>query len=153
MSKATAAKKAAQLGMPLGTAQARLLKQLLFRMAQELGRDNCFRCAKKILTVEKFSIEHKKSWLDVSVDLYWDLDNIAFSHRSCNFAAARRNIPVLRDQLNRIRIDHVKNAPDGTAWCFGHKDYLVKGLFHANKWFQSGVQRFCKECRSNGVGR
>lgn len=129
------------------------MKRLLFRMAQKLGQDDCFQCVKKILTVEEFSIEHQKPWLDVSSDLYWALDNIAFSHRSCNIRAARRNVPVLREQLDRIRIDHLKNAPEGQAWCYGHKDYLVKGLFNANRWFKSGVQRFCKECRSEGLGR
>jgi hypothetical protein len=153
MSKATAAKKAAQLGMPLGTAQGRLLKQLLFRMAQELERDVCFQCGEKINSVEEFSIEHKQPWLDVSVELYWDLANIAFSHRVCNIRAARRDVPRLREQLNRIRVDRVKGAPEGQAWCYGHKDFLPKDQFNANSWFRSGVQRFCKECRSNGTGR
>jgi hypothetical protein len=153
MSKATAAKKAAQLGMPLGTAQARLLKQLLFKMAQELGRDVCFQCGEKINSVDEFSIEHKQPWLNVSAALYWDLNNIAFSHRVCNIRAARRDVPKLREQLNRIRKDRVSNAPEGQAWCYGHKDYLPKNLFNANSWFRSGVQRFCRECRSNGVGR
>lgn len=153
MSKASAAKKATQLGMPLGTAQGRLLKQLLFRMAQELGRDVCFQCSKQILSVEEFSIEHKRPWLDVSVELYWDLNNIAFSHRSCNIRAARRDVPRLRKQLDAIRIDRVKDAPEDMAWCYGHKTYRSKDLFNANSWFRSGVQRFCKECRSDGVGR
>jgi hypothetical protein len=147
------AKKAEQLGMPYGTASGRLLKLLLLQMARDLHRDTCYRCGKRIMTVEEFSIEHKEAWLDVSVDLFWDLDNIAFSHRVCNVRAGRRNVPKLREQLDEIRIDHVTEAPEGMAWCYGHKLFLESGLFNANKWYPSGVQRFCKECRGKGVGR
>src|SRR5271157_5396828 len=134
------AKKAEQLGMPYGTASGRLLKRLLLRMAQDLHRDTCYRCGKKIETVEELSIEHKEAWLDVSVDLFWDLDNVAFSHRVCNVRAGRRDVPKLREQLDEIRIDHVTTAPEAMAWCYGHKRFLKKDLFNANKWYPSGVQ-------------
>jgi len=147
------AKKTEQLGMPYGTASGRLLKRLLLRMAQDLHRDMCFRCGKRIETVEEFSIEHKKDWLDVSVDLFWDLDNIAFSHRVCNVAASKRDSQARLDQLDAARIDHVTDAPEGMAWCYGHRRFLERGLFNANKWYPSGVQRYCKECRGKGVGR
>jgi len=41
---------------------------------------------------DTFSIEHKIPWLDSSdpVGLYFDLNNISFSHHSCNVRAARR---------------------------------------------------------------
>jgi len=139
--------------MPFGTASGRLLKQLLFHMAKQLNLDSCFQCGKKIENAAQFSIEHKKPWLDMSPDLFWDLGNIAFSHKSCNIRAARRNIPKLREQLERARINHVNTAPEGEAWCYGHKKFLGKGLFNLNKWQPSGVQRFCRACRSGGIGR
>lgn len=77
-------KKTEQLGMPFGTASARLKKMILFNFLQRLGEDICYRCNKKIEQVEDLSIEHKKSWLNVSSDLFWDLNNIAFSHLVCN---------------------------------------------------------------------
>jgi|SRR5208282_768052 len=83
-------KKAVQLGMPLGTASAQLRKMILFALVQETGKDACFRCGRKIETIEEFSIEHKESWLDRTVELFWDLKNIAFSHLSCNVKHARR---------------------------------------------------------------
>lgn len=83
-------KKSKQLGMPVGTANARLRKLILFRLVQEAKKDTCFRCSKRIETVEKFSIEHKKEWLDVTTELFWSWENIAFSHLSCNIAAARK---------------------------------------------------------------
>jgi hypothetical protein len=146
-------KKSQQLGMPFGTAQGRLLKRLLFSMAQKLQLDICFQCKEKIEIVEDFSIEHKKPWLDVSTDLYWDLDNIAFSHKSCNYGAARKDIPRMIEQLKKVRKDHCINAPEGKAWCYGHNSYLNKNLFNSNKWAPLGVQRYCKECRSSGIGR
>src|SRR4030042_960466 len=79
-------KKSKQLGMPFGTASARLKKSLMFRMAQKLGEDVCFKCGKRILNLDEFTIEHKAPWLDRGPQLFWDLDNIAFSHAKCNRA-------------------------------------------------------------------
>jgi hypothetical protein len=148
-------KKARQLGMPHGTAQGRLVKMLLLRMAQDLGRDFCHRCGGRIESVKELSTDHKKEWLDADTALYWDLDNIAFSHRSCNYAAARRTTETFQASAKangRARSKAVK-APPGTAWCYGHKKYLDKDLFNRNKWTVSGTQRFCKECRSKKIGR
>lgn len=83
-------KKRKQLGMAAGTANARLRKLILFSLVQKTEQDICFRCGKRIETVDELSIEHKKDWLDVSVELFWDLDNIAFSHLSCNVAASKK---------------------------------------------------------------
>lgn len=83
-------KMAKQLGMNPSTASGRLVKDLLFKFVIEAGH-KCFRC-NGTLTRDTFSIEHKISWLDSdnSVGLFFDLDNIAYSHRSCNSAAGSR---------------------------------------------------------------
>ena len=75
-----------QLGMPLGTARGKLNKAITFQMVQRLGLDTCFQCGKKIKTVRDLSIEHKISWLHSTdpVGLFFNLDNTAFSHLSCN---------------------------------------------------------------------
>lgn len=85
------------LGMNYGTASNRLRKQLLFKYVQMAKEDNCYRCGKQILTVNEFSIDHKESWENISKDLFWNLDNIAFSHLKCNIKAANRE-----DEKNRI---------------------------------------------------
>jgi hypothetical protein len=85
-------KKNKQLGMHYGTAAQRLRKMIMFAMVKDLGLDNCFQCGKPIETVEELSIEHKVPWLD-SEDpkgLFFDLENVAFSHLSCNCSAAYR---------------------------------------------------------------
>lgn len=81
-----------QLGMPHGTAANRLRKMILFSLVQQTELDICFKCGEIINSVENLSIEHKAPWLD-SEDprkLFFDLDNIAFSHSRCNH---RRVIP------------------------------------------------------------
>jgi len=86
--------KVRQLGMDPGTASNRLGKALLFSLGKKLNMDWCFHCAARIESYKDMSIEHKVPWLhskDPS-DLYFDLDNIAFSHKSCNYKAARPRV-------------------------------------------------------------
>lgn len=85
-------KKERQLGMKPGTATGILRKRLLFSLAQRLSLDVCFHCQTKISSPEEFSIEHKTPWLDSEkpIDLFFNLDNIAFSHLRCNSRAARK---------------------------------------------------------------
>jgi hypothetical protein len=87
------AKKEAQLGMSRGKANNILRRSILFRLVQMCELDVCYQCEKKIETVEELSVEHKVPWLDSDnpTGLYFDLDNIAFSHRSCNYRAARKD--------------------------------------------------------------
>lgn len=85
-------KKSEQLGMSYGKANNILKKNLLFSFAQKTNMDKCFQCGEKIESIDNFSIEHKKAWLDSEnpKDLFFDLDNIAFSHTKCNFGARRK---------------------------------------------------------------
>lgn len=84
-------KKTKQLGMNPGTAFHRLRKSILFSFAQKLGFNWCYQCATEIKDISKFTIEHKKPWLDSGnpSEDFFNLDNIAFSHASCNYSAAR----------------------------------------------------------------
>ena len=97
-------KKLQQLGMPHGTASNRLKKMIMFRLLQEVGKDMCFQCGEKIESVEELSVEHKIPWLNSKnpVDLFFDLDNIAFSHLKCNARAARRHIKHTTDEERKI---------------------------------------------------
>ena len=83
-------KKQSQLGMNPSTASGRLIKDLLFKFVKDAGHV-CHQCNKPMAR-EDFSIEHKTPWLDSEdpVKLFFDLNNIAFSHKSCNIAAARK---------------------------------------------------------------
>lgn len=85
-------KRTQQLGMPYGTACGRLRKQLMFALLQRLDAAKCFRCGEEIESAATLSVEHKTPWLDSDdpSGLFFDLDNIAFSHLVCNSRAARR---------------------------------------------------------------
>jgi len=89
-------KKTEQLGMPHGTAAGRLRKSIMFNLIKQCGHDICFQCKKTIEKEEDLSIEHKIPWLDSEKpkELFFDLDNISFSHLKCNIAQARQPLKV-----------------------------------------------------------
>ena len=85
-------KKAEQLGMPHGTASNRLRKSIIFNLLKKANENFCFQCSGEIESEKELSIEHKVPYLDSEnpKELFFDLDNIAFSHLSCNVGAARQ---------------------------------------------------------------
>jgi len=118
-------KKSEQLGMPYGTACNRLRKKILFRVIQELGIDTCFQCSHIIERSEDMSMEHMTPWLD-SEDpkaLFWDLDNIAFSHITCNIGAARK----VRTSPEKKRANNAKRMRDGYSPEERREKYLRTG--------------------------
>jgi len=90
----TKKKKTKQLGMNPSTAANRLKKSILFSLAKRLDLNWCYQCGAEIENIHRFTIEHKKPWLD-SEDpehLFFDINNIAFSHASCNYKASRGRV-------------------------------------------------------------
>ena len=83
--------KTRQLGMDPGTASNRLKKTLLFEFAKKLDMHWCYQCGAEIVDCDKFTVEHKTPWLhsEDPKGLFFDIDNIAFSHKSCNYLASR----------------------------------------------------------------
>ena len=128
--------KSAQLGMPHGTAANRLRKQLLFKYVQKAGDDICHVCDNKIEAIEDFSIEHIKPWFNRDPELFWDLDNIAFSHMSCN-----RPHTIGQYKL-------IKQGAEGTAWCSDCQKHLPVVNFHKKNSRLNGLQKQCKDCKS-----
>lgn len=84
-------KKQQQLGMNPSTAANRLVKDVLYSLVVKTGQNNCYHCGFP-MSRETFSIEHKEAWLDSEdpLKLFFDLDNISFSHHSCNIKAGRK---------------------------------------------------------------
>ena len=84
-------KKTEQLGMNPSTASHRLVKDILWALILQTGQGKCCKCGHQ-MTRETFSIEHKIPWLDSDnpKELYFDLNNISFSHLSCNVADSRK---------------------------------------------------------------
>jgi hypothetical protein len=98
--------KSEQLEMPFGTASGRLKKIIMLHLLQQLKQDYCFRCGAKIETPDELSIDHKLPWLHVSVDLFWDIKNIAFSHLTCNSLAGKRTTGVESKGGNKHGTSH-----------------------------------------------
>lgn len=96
-------KKQKQLGMPIGTASAKLRKSILFSLLRETKKNICYQCGKVIETEEELSIEHKIPYLDSDDPkrLFFDLNNIAFSHLKCNIRAARHPVTVKETQQKK----------------------------------------------------
>lgn len=124
--------------MPFGTASGRLKKAIMLSLIRHLGMDDCHRCGKAIASPEELSIDHIVDWLGVDVALFWDVDNIAFSHRSCNRPSGQ-----VRGGAGRRRV-----GPADTAWCGRCKTFLPRGNFAANASRWNGLQDKCRSCNS-----
>lgn len=131
--------KSSFLGMPYGTAGGRLRKKLLFSFVQKCDEDVCFKCGDKILEEKDLSIEHKLPWENISVDRFWDLENIAFSHIKCN-------IPHSYSGEKRRKV-----GEEGTSWCSTCRDYLPISEFGNNKSRWNGKQIRCKQHHKESV--
>jgi len=127
------------LGMNHSTAASKLRKMLLFKYVKLAGHDTCYKCGSKIESIDDFSIEHKKPWLYENPNLFWDLDNIAFSHMRCNRPHRKG---VNKDNTNRRKVYKDK------LWCNKCKKFLNKDEFSDNKYTWSGKQKWCKNCKS-----
>jgi hypothetical protein len=102
-------KQTACLGMNHSTAQQRLVKDTLFRLAVESGH-KCYQCGGE-LTRETFSVEHKVPWLNEpnALELFFDQKNIGFSHIRCNLLAARRPHKKYFTDEQRREADNISN--------------------------------------------
>lgn len=123
--------KDAFLGMPHGTACGRLRKNVLFHILKKYSENVCYRCNEEIESVDDLSIEHIKPWEGISVDLFWDLSNIAFSHLHCNCRARRSTKIVSKPGLN---------------WCYKHKEFLPVESFAKDLSHWTGLCHICKPC-------
>lgn len=73
------------------TAQHRLVKDILWNFILETSKNKCSKCGEDMCR-KTFTIEHIVPWLhsENPLELFFDLDNITFSHLSCNISAGRR---------------------------------------------------------------
>lgn len=127
----------ATLGMPHGTARNRLRKTLLFQYVKKCGENVCFRCGSEIENEDQLSIEHKAPWEGVSAGLFWDLDNIAFSHVQCNRPDRPKGPPMrVRDTLGRLCCNQ----------CNEWKNEEEFGRRHSPK-LKTPFESYCKACR------
>lgn len=133
--------------MSVGKANNILKKSLLFFLVQKLELDVCYRCGEKIKIVDEFSVEHKINWLDSEnpIELFFDLENISFSHDKCNYGAVRKE--YLSQKGKELGKNNIIICPDEMAPCSTCKEIKPLTEFHKDKIALRGVHSECKECR------
>jgi hypothetical protein len=117
-------KKNEQLEMPYGTARNKLNKAIMFEMMKRCNMDICHQCGNKIENVDELSVEHKTPWLDSgkAIELFFNLENIAFSHLSCNCAASRKVVTVKNAKIPPSGFRGVQLSGDSRP---GRKKYVA----------------------------
>lgn len=120
------------LGEPHGTANAKLRKQIIFNLAVRCGCDECYRCEKRIETMDDLSIEHKESWQSAPDPraAFFDPNNIAFSHLRCNIGAGARPTKIFASEPERLRNKKrrwVNRQPKETLRTIRHAQYARTG--------------------------
>jgi hypothetical protein len=123
-----------ELGLLPTTANLRLSRSLLFNYAKRLGMGNCFRCGKEIISIEDFTLDHKQEWRHNDPRLFWDIDNIAFSHQLCN--ASSNRVARFYQARTHKKCNECKEEKDLNS--FGTR--IQRG--------QKRYRSFCNECRN-----
>lgn len=123
------------------SAQHILSRMILFDLVQKTNQDNCYGCKEKILNYKELSIEHMKPWESRDPALFWDLDNIAFSHTVCNKPHKGSSDYKIKMRKERRRI-----IPSGKAWCYRCKQFLPQDNFYKSKFTWHGFNSECKNC-------
>lgn len=121
------------LGVSFSTANQRLRKMILFHLLRKHDENLCFKCGKVIEKIDDLSIEHKEPWEGISVELFWDMENITFSHIRCNLPHRYPGKWIER--------------PEGTNWCVPGKHFALVEEFYKNADGVLGLQSWCKEHR------
>ena len=95
------------LGMPHGTASNRLRKMVLFSLLQKFNLNVCFRCNRLIETEQYLSLEHKTSWQSAPdpVAVFFSVENIVYSHLSCNSGAATKTNKIHASARDKWRVE------------------------------------------------
>lgn len=93
------------------TAQHRLLKDILWNLILKTNQNFCCKCGCE-MTRADFSIEHVEPWLDSDdpVRLFFDMNNISFSHLVCNMASRRPPSHKVQDREDYYRKVREKDA-------------------------------------------
>ena len=135
--------------MSFSTADFRLKKLMLFSLLSRLSENICFRCNLPITTPDELTLEHKQPWLDVDPSLFWDVNNISFSHPKCNSTAVRYDTTARKNRYISQRFQ----GTTGTAWCRLHQAFLPVVSFSKNSKRWNGLQSECNECRKHNPSR
>lgn len=89
------------LGMPISTARSKLYKQVLLNALKAFNNDICYRCGEPITEALELSIDHVINWRRApnAKELYFDTNNIKFSHNHCNSMAGLRGSSKVKSSV------------------------------------------------------
>jgi hypothetical protein len=115
------------LGKTLSNSVIEMWRKLTFDYAQRCGETVCYQCGKKIETYEEFSMEHKIPWRNKlnGRKLFFDLDNISFSHHTCNSRAGQKTSVLLQRKP-------VRRVSDGVIFESAGEAQKVTGIHATN---------------------
>ena len=145
-------KKNNQLKMSYGKANNILKKDIMFYLAKKLKMDACFRCKKKIKLIEEFSIDHKVDWLDSDNprELFFNIENIAFSHLSCNIQNGKRKKGI-RDSTKHGLTMYKHGCRCSTCVIAMHKQNCSSNRKKYNRQYQKKRYKNEKDFREKNI--
>lgn len=138
-------KRKQKLGMSISIARYKLVKQIVFKLLKELKQNFCYRCKKEIVNIGDLSIEHKIDWLNSEkpIELFFDLNNISFSHLKCNCQT-----PENIQKFKEVGLAMTIKSPEGMSWCSKCKQHKPVQEFYKSKnnHTRQGLTGWCKLC-------
>jgi hypothetical protein len=157
--------KTEQLGMSFSKACAILRKSILFDLIFKLGLNTCYKCHTEIKNVKDLSIEHKIPWQysENPKELFFDLNNIAFSHLSCNSGTSRSALFKSLETKRKISLS-LKGKKPSFKTIIKMREFSIKnnskkhfgiwgssGIIHPKSILDSEKVNKIREKRKNGV--
>lgn len=110
---------AEQLGQPADKAQAILRRRVMLALIQKAGLDCCARCGARLVDPDDIALDHVVPWRNSQnpKKLFWDLDNVRFSHKHCNIehSLRRKSKAEKRARENARRRERYRNDPEFAA--------------------------------------
>lgn len=135
-------RKAETLGMNASTANSLLRRNIIFELltgTRWMDWGVCYKCKDAIMSPEELSIEHKQPWegRENGKELYWDLENIDFSHKRCN--TPHRYVGGIGRRIQ---------SPEGQVYCTVCKQHKSVVDFRKNSKNWTGYARVCRYCNN-----
>jgi len=123
-------KKSEALGMPIGTANSKLKKKLLFDLLIQCGYNSCSKCFEQISNPSNLSVEHKQQWIK-NPELFWNLNNVSINHRKCGEKMDNLVEMILEDEMGNMlpTFNH-----EGKVYIAGEKGQKYNIRIKNNDW-------------------
>lgn len=102
-----------------------LRQAILFKLLKQLDLNTCHGCKSSIESASELSIEHIRPWEGRDAKLFWDLENIAFSHKRCNEPHRQRGGEAAKARR--------RTGPNQTYFCGKCRAFKAADGFYRNR--------------------